>query len=282
MSIRLNENFDNSTPFLRGYKQIKIPILDDAGNPAWPEMFPLEKIHELETIVGPRHFSAQMMLEYVPEEQVYLDPGAINFYGDNFDNHFARIGNHEISGVSFYWDPSSGRSASDGSVCALVYRDDKNSVVFVHDLLYITVADDDLYPLANQCESVLDFMQKHNLIKIGIEINGIGNALPEIIRNVATKKQMSINIVQIANHTKKETRILNAIEPILTTGRLYMHEKIKQTMLLSEMLAWTPIGSNEHDDGLDAVAGALSMTPYPVRAINQRNQIIHANTYFKI
>lgn len=282
MSIRLNENFDNSTPFLNGYKQIKIPIIDNAGNSAWPEVFPVEKIHELENIVGPRHFSAQMMLEYVPDEQVYLDPGAINFYSDNFESRFARIGDHCISGASFYWDPSSGHTKSDGSVCALVYRDDKNSIVFVHDVLYLTVSEDDLYPLAKQCESILNFMEKHNLSRIGIEINGIGNALPEIIRNTASKKHFPINIVQISNHTKKETRILNAIEPVLTTGRLYMHERIKQTMLLSEMLSWSPVASKEHDDGLDAVAGALAMTPCPVRAINHRNQIIRANTEFNI
>ena len=282
MSIRLNENFDNSTPFLRGYKQIKIPILDSAGNSAWPEMFPLKKIHELEQIVGPRHFSAQMMLEYVPVERIHLDPGAINFYVEEFDSHFAKIGSHEISGVSLYWDPSSGREKSDGSVCALIYRDDKTSTVFIHDVLYTYVSDEDLYPLANQCETVLQFMQKHNQIRIGIEINGIGNALPEIIRNTASQNHMPINVVQISNHTKKETRILNAIEPILTTGRLYMHERIKQTMLLSEMLAWTPMGSNEHDDGLDAVAGALAMNPWPIRATIQRNQIMHANTEFKI
>jgi len=265
-----------------GYKQLKIPIMDNAGNPAWPEMFPLTKIHELETIVGPRHFSAQMMLEYVAEERVHLDPGAINFYNMEFDSRFARIGNHDISGVSFYWDPSSGRVNSDGSVCVLIYRDDTNSTVFVHDILYTTVTEEDLYPLANQCETVLNFMQKHNLIRIGIETNGIGNALPEIIRNTALKKHMSINIVQISNHIKKETRILNAIEPILMTNRLYMHERIKQTMLLSEMLAWTPTGSSEHDDGLDALSGALTMNPYPIRAINKRNQIIHANTNFKV
>ena len=256
--------------------------MDAAGNPAWPEMFPIQKIREMEMIVGPRHFSAQMMLEYVAEERVHLDPGAINFYCAEFDVRFARIGEHNISGVSLYWDPSTGRAKSDGSVCALIFRDDKNSNIFVHDMLYTRVADEDLYPLANQCESVLGFMQKYNLNRIGVEINGIGNALPEIMRNTAAKKQFSINIIQIANHTKKETRILNAIEPILNTGRLYMHEKIKQTMLLSEMLAWTPMGSNEHDDGLDAIAGALAMTPCPLRAFNQRNQIIHANTEFKL
>ena len=102
MSIRLNENFDNSTPFLIGYKQLKIPILDDAGNPAWPEMFPLEKIREIETMVGPRHFSAQMMLNYIAEERARLDPGAINFYADDFDSNLARIGAY-LMAVFAHW-----------------------------------------------------------------------------------------------------------------------------------------------------------------------------------
>lgn len=282
MSIRLNENFNNSIPFLSGYKQLKIPIIDNAGNPAWPELFPIEKIHELERIVGPRHFSAQMMLEYVAEERIHLDPGSVHFYDDDFDIHSSRIGEHHINGVCLYWDPSSGHSTSDGSVCALVYRDDKSKNLFVHDILYMGVDDDDLHPLASQCESVLNFMQKHRINRIGIEINGIGNALPEIMRRVATARQMTINIIQISNHTKKETRILNAIEPILNTGRLYMHTRIKQTMLLSEMLAWTPIGSKEHDDGLDAVAGALMMNPISVKPLITNNGLIKANTEFKI
>ncbi len=256
--------------------------MDSAGNPAWPEMFPLEKVHELEEVVGPRHFSAQMMLEYVPDERVHLDPGAVHFYEDVFDYHDVRIGDNVITGYTCYWDPSSGHANSDGSVCVLVYRDDKNRNFFVHDIVYMNVSDDDVHPLATQCGAVLDFMQKHRLSRIGIEINGIGNALPEIMRNVAKEKQFLINILPISNHTKKETRILNAIEPILTTGRLYMRNKIKQTMLLSEMLAWSPIGSVEHDDGLDAVSSALTMMPCPVHALNTCSKIIKANTDFKI
>ncbi len=282
MSIRLNENFQNSIPFLHGYKQLKIPIIDSAGNPAWPEMFPPEKIRELEDIVGPRHFSAQMMLEYVAEDRVHLDPGAIHFYDNDFDAYTSRIGEHSITGVSFYWDPSTGRQTCDGSVCVLVYRDDKNRNVFIHDVLYMNVSDDDMHPLANQCDCVLGFMKKHCLTRIGIEINGIGNALPEIMRNTAHQQQIQINIMPISNHTKKETRILNALEPLLSTGHLYMHEKIKQTMLPSEMLAWTPIGTKEHDDGLDAVAGAVSMMPTPSRAYTKTTRQIRANTEFKI
>ena len=256
--------------------------MDSAGNPAWPEMFPLEKIRELEVVVGPRHFSAQMMLEYTPDERVHLDPGALHFYEDDFDNNNVRIGENIITGYSCYWDPSSGHANSDGSVCVLVYRDDKNRNFFVHDVMYMNVSDDDVHPLATQCAAVLDFMRKHKIIRIGVETNGLGNALPEIMQNVAHEKQVRINILQISNHTKKETRILNVLEPVLTTGRLYMHKKIKQTMLLSEMLAWSPLGSVEHDDGLDAVTGALAMTPCPVRPLNVSSKIIKANTDFKI
>ena len=261
---------------------MKIPIVDDAGNPAWPEMFPIEKIHELADTVGQRHFSAQMMLEYVAQERVQLDPGAIHFYSQDFDSYSARIGDNNITGLAFYWDPSTGRQNHDGSVCALVYRDDKNRNIFIHDIMYMQVKDEDIHPLSNQCSLVLDFMQKYRLNRIGIETNGIGNALPEIMRDIANKKQMQINITQISNHIKKETRILNALEPLLSTGHLYMHERIKQTILLAEMLAFTPIGSKEHDDGLDAVAGAISMMPTPARAFSKNITQIRANTEFKV
>ena len=282
MSFRLNENFNNSIPFLIGYKQLKIPIVDKDGNPAWPEMFSLEKIQELQNIVGPRHFSAQMMLDYVPEEKICLDPGALTFYDNDFDVRTCRLGDYLITGVCLYWDPSSGHRTSDGSVCVLVYRDDKNKIAFVHDILYMQVSDDDVHPLATQCEKILSFMQIYHLNRVGIEINGIGNALPEILRRVAVTNNMTINIIQIANHTKKETRILNSIEPMLTTGRLFMRNTIKQTMLLSEMLAWSPLGSKEHDDGLDALAGALVMTPAPIRPFANKIGLIKANTEFKL
>lgn len=256
--------------------------MDAEGKPAWPEMFPSEKIKEIQDSVGPRHFSAQMMLEYVAQERVCLDPGAVNFYEDDFDFHTSKISDHLITGVDMYWDPSSGRQKCDGSVCVLIYRDDKNRDIFVHDILYMVVSDDDLYPLANQCENVIDFMVKHNLNRIGIETNGIGNALPEIMRNIALKRQFPINIIKISNHIKKETRILNALEPVLSTGHLYMHSRIKQTVLLAEMLSWTPIGSKEHDDGLDAVAGAISMIANPIRPISNKINLVQAKTDFQV
>ena len=276
---------EQSQPFLRGYKVFRLPIINANGVPAWPSVFPTTKIEELRNIVGARHFSSQMMLEYIAEDKARLDPGALHFYNGEFDARCAKLGtdkNFLITGASCYWDPSGGQSNADASVCVLLYRDDKNRLAFIHDVKYLIVDDNDLHPLATQCESVLNFMNQHGVHLIGIEVNGLGNALPEILREVAKKKNQSVVIQKVVNHTRKESRILDTIEPLLTTGRLYAHERIRATPLLSEMLGWSPIGSNGHDDGLDAVAGALRMTPAPVRALGQTFRPVRAKTEFKI
>jgi len=98
MSNILYEKNVFSTPFLSGYAELKIPILDSDGNSAWPDVFSPEKIAQIRETVGERHFSAQMMLEYVAPEKIRLDPGTIHFYEEEFDPHTARIGENLISG----------------------------------------------------------------------------------------------------------------------------------------------------------------------------------------
>ncbi|MBN1324805.1 MAG: hypothetical protein JW974_01135 [Alphaproteobacteria bacterium] len=282
MSNRVYQTFEISTPFLRGYKELRIPIVNADGISAWPELFPLEKIEEMREIVGPRHFSSQMMLDYVSEEKVRLDPGALHFYDDNFDRITAKLGDNLITGAAVYWDPSGGRVHSDSSVCILIYRDDKNRRVFIQDVKYLTVNDNDIHPMATQCESVLNFMKIHNQKKIAIEVNGIGNSLPEILRETANKLGQPIIVQGIVNHKRKETRILESIEPMLATGRLYSHEKIKSTPLLSEMLGWSPMAVSQNDDGLDALAGAMRIQPIPIRTISGTFRVLKAKTDFKV
>ncbi len=282
---------------------MKIPIVDEDGNPVWPELFPLEKIDEMRNTVGPRHFSSQMMLEYVATERARLDPGAIKFYEGEFDARCARleigdwrsvidvgskppISNFQspisITGAALYWDPSGGRSKSDASVIALIYRDDKNRRAFIHDVKYLGVDDNDLHPLGTQCGQVLDFMAAHDAKHIAIEVNGLGSALPEVLRDVAIRRGQSVIVQKIVNHENKVKRILDAIEPLLSTGRLFAHERVKETPMPMEMLGWSPAATAGHDDGLDAVAGALRLRPIPVRPLGQSLRQLTANTNFKI
>ena len=269
-----------STPFLCGYDELKIPIVDSNGNPAWPAVFPIEKIQKIRETVGERHFSAQMMLTYVPADKIRLDPGGIKIYDSDFDMHSCRIGENQITGVAIYWDPSSGRKNADSSVCALVYRDDKAKRVFIHDILYMVVPDEIEYPLSYQCNLVLDFVRRHHGRCISVETNGIGGALPEIMRAGIAHDNSGIQIRPISNSRHKQDRILDAIEPLLSTGRLYAHRRITQTPIMSEMLAWTPTGNTEHDDGLDAIAGAISAQPIGLRPIG--HGLYTANTKFNI
>ncbi len=281
MSNIVYEKNGFSTPFLSGYKILKIPIVDGDGNSAWAELFPHERIEQMRRVVGNRHFMSQMMLEFVPIERARLDPDALKFYDMDFDKHMAKIGDNNITGVCAYWDPSSGRRGHDGSVCVVLYRDDKNRNLFVHDVLYLTVSDEELHPLARQCEMVLMFLSRHGMRRVTIETNGIGNALPEILRDVSKRQNIPIVINGITNSRNKELRILDALEPVMGAGRLYVHRRVTQTPLLAEMLGWTPGGAG-HDDGLDALAGAINCTPTSVHPYGRATHTITANTNFTV
>ena len=74
-----------SMPFLSGYKLLKIPIVNRDGEPAWPELFPIDRIEILRETVGQRHFASQMMLDFMPPERIRLDPGGLHFYDTDFD-----------------------------------------------------------------------------------------------------------------------------------------------------------------------------------------------------
>lgn len=282
MSDIVYEKFGFSTPFLPGYRVLKIPIVDASGIPTWPELFPIERIDALRIAVGARHFSSQMMLDFIPPDRARLDPVSLRLYSDDFDARTARIGDNLITGAAAYWDPSLAAKKSDGSVCVLIYRDDKNRRVFIHDVMYLVVGEGELHPMGCQCELVLDFMSRHGLRRIAIETNGIGNALPEIMRDTARRRGDTIAVERVVNFRNKETRILDAIEPVLSTGRLYAHTTIQRTPLLAEMLGWTPIGGGAHDDGLDAVAGAMTLTPMPVRPLGAGVRTYSANTNFNL
>ncbi len=259
-----------------------MPIVDDNGVPTWPELFPSDKIDELRATVGARHFASQMMLCQISPERVRLDPGAMHIYDDDFNPQNARIGDNAITGVSVYWDPSLGRVNSDGSVCVIVYRDDKSHRIFIHDVLYLITDDNDDHPMATQCNRILDFLSGHGMRRICVETNGIGNALPEILRDCARHRGFDIVVQNVVNNKRKSDRIIDALEPVLSTGRLYCASRVQSTPLFAEMIGWSPIAYTTHDDGIDAVAGAILATPNPVHPLTRAGRTFVGNTNFTI
>lgn len=265
-----------------GYKKFELPILKPDGTSAWPELFPIDKIQELRKTVGEHHFMAQMMLQFTPLDKVRLDPGKIQLYDAEFNPQTAQIDNKQVTGASVYWDPALGYKHSDSSVCVLIFRDDKAHNIFLHDIKYMVVPSECDQPLTYQCDMVLDFLTKYNIHRLAVEVNGLGNALPEILSDKIVKRGCGVVVQKITNNTKKESRILNTLEPLLGAGRLFAHIRIQQTPFLSEMLGWSPVGGIGHDDGLDAVSGAINTLPIPIRPTGSIMRQYTANTNFKL
>ncbi|RYJ04445.1 MAG: hypothetical protein EON47_00335, partial [Acetobacteraceae bacterium] len=66
--------------FLRGYRRLVLPLLDAAGNSAWPERFTAEAVEALRRRTGEAQFTRQMMLQPVAEAALRLDPALIIRY----------------------------------------------------------------------------------------------------------------------------------------------------------------------------------------------------------
>ncbi|MDR1027087.1 MAG: hypothetical protein LBL46_01585, partial [Rickettsiales bacterium] len=149
------------------------------------------------------------------------------------------------------------------------------------DCFYLYADDDDIHPLATQCNAILDFMAVRGIKNIAIEVNGIGNAIPEIMRREAAARGREVFISRIVNKENKAERILGAIEPLLSAGKLFAHERVRESGLMDEFADWTPSGWT-HDDGLDALAGALRLPPIPLRPRPANPRQFRAMMEFKV
>ena len=116
--------------WLVGYRRLVVPLLDAAGESAWPERFPAPEIAALRSRVGPLRFARQMLLQPVAEAAARLDPALVVRYAEEPEYREAGgraqlslMGRRLVSGGGF-WDPAYGRpGAGDASVLAATYAD---------------------------------------------------------------------------------------------------------------------------------------------------------------
>ncbi len=277
----------NDDVFLLGYDLLKIPILDEAGRSNWPELYSENAIQKMKQSVGLRAFTAQMMLIPVSLEKIRLNPAALIHFDGNLEIEYSnmntvfKIAEFPVSHYAFYWDPSSAKKGADGSVCVflLFNRDEKQ--VFIRNVIYLSVDDKEVFPMQKQCSQVLEFMLKNKINVISVEVNGIGNALPEIIRQEAEARAMNISINKVVNHESKVSRILGAIEPRLSTGRLFIHKSLLKSLIIQEFKDFVP-GEDGYDDAIDALAGAIMAVPCLLKAQRRQNVVYSAFNNFNV
>ena len=84
--------------------------------------------------------------------------------------------------------------------------------------------------------------------------------------NEVTPEHKLVEAKKVWSDTQnKALRILEGFDAVLAARALSVHDNIKHTPFLMEMMEWQPDKNNGRDDGLDAVAGALSCEPARIK-----------------
>lgn len=252
--------------FLDRFLRLKIPLLDAQGKSAWPDRFKEEMITRMRQASGPNRFNSQMMLEPVNIAEGRLDPSLFRRYEVGLDYlkeiNLLQIGDRKIVSASAWWDPAfGGNRTGDGSVLAVVYTDETGAF-WLHRLAYIkadgTNGEDEA---TQQCRKIAALAKELLLPSVAVEINGIGRFLPNILRRELAKARVPCTVREVSNSRPKDIRIMEAFDTVMAARLLHVHAGVYDTPFISEVQEWKPGKKNGRDDGLDAVAGALSQEP---------------------
>ena len=264
-------------PFLDGFDRLVIPVTNEDGDSVWPERFSTADLEQTLIQSGPHKYKSQMLLQAINITDGRLDPGLLNFYSDTVDyNDVLRklfIGKVQMSSASAWWDPAFGSAAGDNSVVAIVFNDG-NGHRYLQHVEYIALDARSEEDEANQqCRIVAGLCQRFRLPMIAVEINGIGKFLPGLLRAALDKANVPTRVIERTSRKSKDIRILEAFDAPLAARRLHAHTSVQKTPFMTEMQEWQPARNKGHDDGLDAVAGALSLEPMRVSGYAARGSV---------
>ena len=252
-------------PYLAGYERLTIPVLNPDGSSAWPERFRREDIAQMKQSTGPNKFASQMMLKPVNIAEGYLNPALLQVYEGELTESDELQGlylcGRRLVSASAWWDPAFGSHRGDHSVLAIVFTDEGGRY-YLHRLEYIRLdagsTDDEA---TQQCRFVAQCLKDYLAPSVTLEINGIGRFLPGILRREINALRVPCAVQEVSNTRPKDLRIMEAFDAVLAARHLYVNETVRATPFLTEMQEWRPGARRGHDDGLDAVAGALSREP---------------------
>lgn len=191
---------------------------------------------------GPAAFSSEKQNEPLSDDERRFHPDWIHYYDDS-----------EILGKDLYtvgWvDPSMGKARGDYSAIVALGMD-SNGIV------YCLAAD-----LQKRHPDLIasDTLAHHLTFRFkefGVEINQFQEFFKDTLQTKAEEEKVDIPITGIRQHSDKTLRI-QSLQPDIKNGRLRFKRHDPGQMKLIEQLVNFP--SADHDDGPDALEGAMSL-----------------------
>lgn len=264
------EELGEDVIFLDGFERLVIPVRDQDGKIAWPEKYTDESLAAMLRKTGPSHFKSQMMCEPSKPEDMRLNTALLQIYDEEISKREAQgewiytLCGRTLKSVAGFWDPSFGGEDNDRSVLAVVYIDDVGEY-WLHHLKILQVdktsRDDSVF---QQCRLIIQALEDFDVPIIGIETNGLGKFLPEVLKRELGASRVRCAIRDVTHTKSKSLRILEAFDALIAAQALHIHKSVLSTPFIREMEDWHPDKRGGHDDCLDAVAGAIALQPIRV------------------
>ncbi|WP_336007392.1 phage terminase large subunit [Acinetobacter nosocomialis] len=261
-------------------------LIDFYSEGIWPERFTAKEMTKRrEKCKTLNEWDSQYQMHAKPIGDVRLDPDKIIAYNcepvlkrANRTTMFM-IGERQIVGATFRWDPSSGKLKSDVSSTALVFHDDLGNKYWHRSVALkgeVIETDADGRVIGGQVWQLCNIIKDFHLSKVTIETNGIGNFAPAALKAALKTRGIRCGVTEQHSTKSKNKRILDGIEGPLISGLLWAHVSVledengEDSAQVKQMREFNPAITDQPDDYLDSLAGAIVESPERVgKSLNQ-------------
>jgi len=262
-------------------------LIDVYSEALWPERFTAKEMQKRRRKCRTlNEWDSQYQLHAKPTGNVRLDPDKMIPYDCEpvlrraNGKYIMMIGERQIVGMTARWDPSSGKLKSDISSVALVLHDDFGNKYWHRSIALtgeVITVDEQGNVCGGQVWQLCDLIEEFHIPKITIETNGIGNFAPASLKAAIKKRRIRCGVAEIHSVGQKNKRILDALEGPLVSGLLWVHVSVIDTdegentsPQYKKMRMFNPAITDQEDDELDSLAGAVTDSPERIGKIHRQ------------
>lgn len=250
-----------------GASSLKIPIIKSTtgefpnmtGIPSWPERWPLKKVFDKQRrCKSVNEFYSQYLLIPTSLDDTVLDPTKAHIYEGELEikeangSQLLTLNERVMSNVIAFWDVSLGKTTGDASVISIVFAS-KDGTIFIHRVYEVKGE------IQQQCQAVRELIIRYSLPAIYVEVNGIGNFVPDILQ----EHLKGLNVAVIREFTKqnKTQSIIEAYEIPLSGGFVYVSKQVSNSKWATQLRDFNPRFPKGKDDFIDSPAKAIHLLP---------------------
>ncbi|MFH1035264.1 MAG: phage terminase large subunit [Pseudomonadota bacterium] len=230
-------------PYCR-FTRRRYQALDPEGNSLWPQRHPVEDLLRQKSLMGSAAFNKEKQNDPKDDEGLFQEAWLRTY-------HPAEIEGKTLT-VAGFLDPSLAAGESgDYKAVLSVGLDPVEQVFYVLDAYIRRSSIDQLM------RAVLTRQARHNYLIFGVEDNLFQRLLLDEFSRAARQAQVVLPLRGVTHRLAKETR-LAGLSPLVERGLVRFQPSQGDQALLLEQLLHFP-SPNVHDDGPDALEGAVSL-----------------------